>query len=197
MMLVEETQVPDAALPVDALKEHLRLGTGFTGDDLQDSVVLSFLRAAITAIEARTSKALIARGFVLTLDGWRDAGGQRLPIAPVRSISEVAIVDAYGQATVVDPTEYRLKPDTFVPTLRPIRTTLPGVPQNGSIEIRFEAGFGDGFEAVPDDLKQAVMLLAAHYYEYRDETALSDGCMPFDVTSLISRYRPVRMGLNG
>ena len=39
------------------------------------------------------------------------------------------------------------------------------------------------------------MLLASHYYEYRDETALSQGCMPFGVTSLIARYRPIRLGL--
>ena len=41
----------------------------------------------------------------------------------------------------------------------------------------------------------AVLLLAAHYFEYRDETALSDGCMPFGVTSLIQRYRTVRFSL--
>ena len=43
------------------------------------------------------------------------------------------------------------------------------------------------------DLAQAVMLLAAHYYEYRDETALAEGCMPFGVASLIERYRIVRL----
>lgn len=196
MMLVEETPVSDAALPVDALKEHLRLGTGFTEADLQDSVVLSFLRAAIAAIEARTSKALIVRSFLLTLDGWQNPVGQRLPIAPVRSVTEVAIVDVYGQATVVEPTDYRMKSDSFDPALRPMHASLPGVPAGGSVEIRFDAGFGEDFTAVPDDLKQAVMLLAAHYYEYRDETGLSEGCMPFGVTSLISRYRPVRMGLS-
>ena len=29
MMLIEETAVPDAALPVDAFKAHLRLGQWF------------------------------------------------------------------------------------------------------------------------------------------------------------------------
>ena len=38
-------------------------------------------------------------------------------------------------------------------------------------------------------------MLAAHYYEYRHETRLGDGCMPFGVSSLIERYRPLRIGL--
>ena len=39
------------------------------------------------------------------------------------------------------------------------------------------------------------MLLAAHYYEYRDTTALGEGCMPFGVSSLIQRYRVSRITL--
>ncbi len=50
---------------------------------------------------------------------------------------------------------------------------------------------------VPPDLQQAVFMLGAHYYEYRHETSLSDGCMPFGVTSLIERYRTVRIGMGG
>jgi len=38
-----------------------------------------------------------------------------------------------------------------------------------------------------------VLLLAAHYYEHRTETALGEGCMPFGVASLIERYRKVRL----
>lgn len=195
MMLVEETQVLEAALPVDALKDHLLLGSGFTEGDLQDPVLVSFLRAAIAAIEGRTSKALITRGFLVTLDGWTAPDTQSLPVAPVQAVTEVALVDAIGVAKVVDPSAYRLQKDAFHPRLRPMTTSLPSVPTGGTVEIRFDAGYGATFDAVPEDLKQAVLMLAAHYYEYRSDMALSQGCMPFGVTSLIARYRPVRMGL--
>ena len=195
MMLVEETQVPEAALPIDALKDHLLLGSGFTESDLQDPVLVSFLRAALAAIEGRTSKALISRGFLMTLDRWSSCEGQRLPVGPVQALTEVTVVDAYGAATTIDPGSYRLQKDLFDPKLRPTGTRLPGVPTGGSVEIRFDAGYGAAFDAVPADLRQAVLMLAAHYYEYRSDTALSQGCMPFGVTSLIARYRPLRMGL--
>lgn len=196
MMLVEETQVPEAALPVAALKNHLLLGSGFVESDLQDPVLISFLRAALAAIEGRTSKALITRGFFVTLEDWSSPDGQRLPMAPVQAITDVSLVDAYGVAITVDPGAYRLQRDAFVPRLRPMTVSLPRVPTGGSVEIRFDAGYGTSFDSVPEDLKQAVLMLAAHYYEYRNETGLSQGCMPFGVTSLIARYRPVRMGLN-
>lgn len=196
MMLVEETQVAEAALPVDELKAHLRLGSGFAEDSVQDAVLGSFLRAAMAAIEARTGKALMARSFVLTLHGWREACRLVLPVAPVVTINSVTLVDRFGAPTVVDAGDYRLEPDAFAPRLVPKGSALPGIPTDGSAEVRFDAGFGVGFAELPSDLSQAVLLLAAHYYEYRDETALSQGCMPFGVTSLIARYRPVRVGLN-
>ncbi len=193
-MLVEETQVPDAALPIEALTRHLRLGSGFAEDDLQDSVLASFLRASMAAIEARTGKALITRGFVVTFAQWRNAQAQGLPVAPIQSISDVTYVDRFGATTTLDASAYRLQKDNFEPKLKSTSTALPAIPSEGAVEIRFDAGFGPAFEDVPSDLAQAVLLLAAHYYEYRDETALSQGCMPFGVTSLIARYRLVRVG---
>jgi uncharacterized phiE125 gp8 family phage protein len=55
------------------------------------------------------------------------------------------------------------------------------------------AGYGAAWSDLPADLAQAVLMLAAHYYEYRHDTALSGGCMPFGVTSLLERYRPLRI----
>lgn len=193
MMLIEETAVPDAALPVTQFKSHLRLGTGFGEDDLQEPVLTGFLRAAIAAIEARTGKALIERAFSWSLTEWRDPTGQVLPIAPVSSLTEVAILDVHAGETLHPLDLFRLEKDSQCPKLRPVRVLLPTVPTGGSIRIGFLAGFAPDWAGLPADLGQAVLLLAAHYYEYRHETGLSDGCMPFGVTSLIQRYRPIRL----
>ena len=52
MMLIDESEVTETIFPVDALKRHLRLGSGFAEDDLQDAVLLSFVRAASVAISS-------------------------------------------------------------------------------------------------------------------------------------------------
>lgn len=193
-MLIEQTTVPDAALPVDAFKAHLRLGSGFGQDDVQDPVVTSFLRAAIAAVEARTAKALIARDFGLTLDFWRHVSAQTLPMSPVNEILSVTMRDRDGSETTMDAELFWLEQSLQRPRLRSSGATLPRIPRIGTVRVAFRAGFGDAWEDVPADLRQAVMMLAAHYYEYRNDTALSDGCMPFGVTSLIERYKPVRLG---
>ena len=102
MMLIEETAVPPAALPLAEFKTHLRLGTGFTDDDIQDALLESFLRAAVSAIEARTGKILIERVFSWTLSVWRDVGGQSLPIAPVNAITRMTLRDRADEEEVID-----------------------------------------------------------------------------------------------
>jgi len=194
MMLIEETAIADAALPVDQFKAHLRLGTGFAEDSVQDEVLKGFLRAAIAAIEVRTGKALIERGFSWSLNGWRDPAGEVLPVAPVTVVDAVTVTDATGAADTIAPDAYRLEQDSQRPRLRPMGSLLPKIAMGGSVKIAFTAGMSVDWGGLPADLGQAVLLLAAHYYEYRDETALGAGCMPFGVTSLIQRYRTVRFG---
>lgn len=193
MMLIEETTVPDAALPVDQFKLHLRQGTGFGEDSLQDAVLKGFLRAAISAIEARTGKVLITRDFSWTLTSWRDRSGQAMPVAPVTALTGVTLIDAADQETTIPISQFRLEMDSQRPKVLPVGSALPMVPYHGAVRLRFTAGFAAGWDDLPADLGQAVLLLAAHYYEYRHETALGDGCMPFGVTSLVQRYRNLRL----
>ncbi len=195
MMLIEEVTVPDAALPVSEFKAHLRLGTGFGEEGLQDDVLKGFLRAAIAAIEARTGKVLISRAFTWSLTGWRDRSGQVLPVAPVTDITSVVLIDEFDVETEMPADRFRLEPDSQRPRMRPVASLLPMVQTGGGIRIAFRAGYAEDWGGLPADLGQAVLLLAAHYYEYRNETALSEGFMPFGVSSLIQRYRSMRIGI--
>ena len=196
-MLLEDDMVLLSALPVEDFKAHLRLGRGFTGDTVQDAVLESFLRAAMAAVEARTGKVTITRAFTWTLPRWTEPREQPLPLAPVTAITEVALIDADGAEEVVDPLRYRLEKDAHFPALAGRSAGLPWPPSDGSIRVRFTAGYGSAWSDMPPDLAQAVMLLASHYYENREATALGSGCMPFGVTSLLERYRPMRLFSGG
>lgn len=193
MMLIEETTFADAALPVEEFKAHLKVGTGFEDDTLQDETLISFLRAAIAAIEARTGKALLERTWAWTIHGWHNEEGEAFPVAPVGAISQILRTDGDGEDEVLALSLVRFEADMHRPLLRPRGTFLPGVPTGGSVTVRFSAGIAGDWAGLPADLRHAVLMLATHYYEYRDDTALSDGCMPFGVTSLIQRYRPTRL----
>lgn len=195
MILIEETPTPEASLPVEAFKAHLRLGSGFGPDDVQDEVLLSFLRAAIAAVEGRTGKVLLERSFQQTVTSWRDTAAHVLPVAPVVAITRFEQVDHQGTRSDVAPEAYWLERDGQGPKLRPVSAALPRIAKAGSVVIHFDAGFATNWDGVPADLRQAVLMLAAHYYEYRHDTGLSNGCMPFGVSSLIERYKSLRVGV--
>tara|TARA_R110002073_G_scaffold162649_1_gene318460 strand:- start:8 stop:607 length:600 start_codon:yes stop_codon:yes gene_type:complete len=197
MMLVEETTVPQQALPVATFKDHMRMGSGFSDDDLQDGVLEGFLRAALAAIEARTGKITIERTFSLTLTAWRDGRSQALPLAPVRTIIGVTLLDRNGSEVQVDTASYRLIEDAHRPQVEAFGSTLPSVPQGGAVRIYMSAGYGPDWADLPSDLAQAVLMLAAHFYEYRHETAMSGQQMPFGVSTLIERYRNIRLFSGG
>lgn len=193
MMLTEETPILAATLPVQAMKDHLRLGSGFSDDGLQDGLIETYLRAAIATIEGRIGKVLLARRFKLVLEEWRLPDEQPLPVAPVAALVSVATVDAGGVVTVLDGTRYRLVPDQHRPKLRSLGIYLPSVPSDGHLEILFDAGFGATWAEVPADLAQAVLLLAAEYYEVRHEVDARVSGLPFAVQTLIERWRTVRV----
>ncbi|MBN2630087.1 MAG: hypothetical protein JXR75_06075 [Rhodobacteraceae bacterium] len=192
MMLTEQTGVPDTALPVQAMKDHLRLGTGFADDGMQDGLIVAHLRAAIAAIEGRTGKALLARRFLLRLIRWRGAA-QALPMAPVSALVSVTLLDALGVPSVLATDLYRLEADMARPRLLGTGRALPCISEGGAVEIVFDAGFGTSWAAVPADLAQAVLLLAAEFYERRHDGGQRAAALPLTVQSLIERWRTVRV----
>ena len=194
MMLVELTAPPAEALPVAGLAAHLRLGAGFADvlDPAETTALAGFLRAAIATIEARTGKVLLERRFRLRLECWRDAEAQPLPLAPVGAVERVEIEDGAGVVRTLDPGQWRLVPDLQRPLLRPRGAFLPAIPEGGFATITFLAGFGPGWDTVPADLAQAVLMLAARHHEERSFEA-GQAALPFGVGALIERWRLVRV----
>ncbi len=97
---------------------------------------------------------------------------------------------------MVDPARYRLERDSQRPAAGADRACVCRlIPAGGVGRDRVSPpGSAPAWGDLPADLAQAVLLLAAHYYEYRERgDALAQGCMPFGVSALIERYRTVRM----
>lgn len=192
MMLTEETPVPAAALPVEEMKHHLRLGSGFAVDELQDGLIEAYLRAAMAVIEGRIGKMLYRRRFLWVLDRWRDVE-QAFPVSPVAGIVSLTLIDAAGGEILAPAGQYRLVPDLHRPRLAGRGGALPVIPTEGMAKVVFEAGFGPGWTDVPVDLRQAVLLLASEYYEHRHDDGAQASGLPFGVVTLIERWRNVRL----
>ncbi len=193
MRLKEQEQVGRDRLPMAAFRDHLRLGTGFGDEALQDPVLEATLRAAIAAIEARTGKVLLERTFLWQVHDWRDGRVQALPVAPVTAVEAITMVSRAGEQSPIDLQCVVMEPSMQRPVLRAACSRLPTIPVHGYAEVRFRAGFADEWPGLPADLGQACLLLAASFYEVRHHGMDGDGAMPLAVTSLIERYRTVRI----
>ncbi len=191
MILTELTTLPNASLPLDLLKQHLRLGTGFSSSADQDELLEAYLRAAISAIEGRTGCVLLEKTFNWGLTNWRHYDRQVLPVRPVQAISELKLVDALGAETIAPTEKYHLVQDDMYPALTAVGLALPVIPSNGSVEVTFVAGYGPDWSDVPDDLGRAVLLLAADFYENR--ASREGASLPAGILALLERFRKVRL----
>lgn len=191
MILIEQTQVPDEALPVAEFRNHLQLGTGFADDGLQDSVLIPQFRAALTRIEGETGKAILQRRFRYAVTAWRAMAHEYLPLAPVTEIVSFSVSDRSGGLEVIAPGSYRLCEDAHRPQLKWLGLVLPTIPVGGTAEIVFEAGYSADWAGVPADLKQAVLILGTHFYE--DRSGRMGDRLPASVSSLLRPYRQLRL----
>ena len=92
MILTQITTIPPAHLPVAAFKDHLRLGSGFSDDSLQDGVLQTYLRAAIAAIEGRTGVIIPRRDFLWSLTRWDEHGDSRVGAGDGRACLSLPLI---------------------------------------------------------------------------------------------------------
>ncbi len=194
MNLNETTTLSSADFPIAELKDQLRLGTGFTDSGAQDGLLETCLRAAMGAIEARTSRILLRRRFQWNIYNWRmDGDTQALPFAPVSSILYLRMIAAGGEITTIDSADYKLQLDSHRPKIVALKRSFPAIETGGSAEVSMYAGYGF-WEHVPADLQNAMLMLAASYYENRDGMINGGGQIPFGVSALLEPYKRVRLG---
>ncbi len=174
------------AVTLSELKAHLRV----THED-EDALIAGVLVAAARAVEARGGLALMPQQWRLSLDR-PPAETIFFPFSPVASLDAVTVTDGEGTPQAIDISLYEFAAGS-PGRLRPAGPwPAPGIALDG-VRLDFTAGYEDA-DAVPDPLKQAVKLLAAHFYEAR-ETAVESRLysVPQSVDALIAPYREVRL----
>lgn len=159
--------------------------------DREDGVVLTFLAAARIAVERLVRKAMITQSWRVLLDAVPADGVVRLPLSPVQAVPAVRIADASG--VLVDWPGAGLLADLAGEPARLVfrrARPVPGVPVAG-IAIDVVAGYGSAPEAVPAPLRQAIALLAAHWYANRGMEPA--GGLPEAVIALAEPWRDPRL----
>jgi len=156
----------------------------------EDDLLAGLIRAARDDVERATGVAMIDQAWRLTLDDWPPRGTTHLLRHPVKEILSVTTFGPDGEASLVDPSRYELDALSRPARLH-FEQAAPALKAMNGVEIDFTAGFGEAGPDVPDLLKRAILLLVAHWYEFR--AAFGADEQPASYTTgydrLISSYR--------
>lgn len=158
-MKLERTVLPSTPLTLADAKTHLRVV-----HDADDAYIASLIDRAADYIEGYygSSLALGTQTYQLHLDGFPSV--ITVPIWPVQSISSITYRDADGnEQTLTDfDADTKGNPVTITP--------LPGAvfPQTDGTFNSVTVEFVAGFQFMPRDLEQALLLLIGHWYENRE-----------------------------
>lgn len=195
-----ERLLPPANPPValTELAEFLRLSQGFGDDAIEYPQLDQALTAATSVVERALSRCLVRQRWVWTISEWPkrsraafDHATLDLPLAPLLSIDSITRSQD-GQTTVLPPERYHVLDRDRARLL--FIGGRPSLPLGGSLSITFDVGFGEDWNAVPPDLRQAILQLAGHFFENRlaaDVEKLTP--LPFGVAALLDPWRPIRI----
>lgn len=193
MMLKEQWPAAYNPVPLRELAAHLRLSNGFSDDGSEDGLLELYLRNATAQIERRTGQVMVNRPYLLQVAHWDRRGCLTLPVGPVQMVDQIQFISP-SSTIDLDPEDWMLTPGT---TRQMVQGADGGplwpLPYGAVAEVHFTAGYGPTWNDVPNDLRQAVLLLAAHMYENRFGDVELDGGLPFGVLATVEQNRPVRL----
>jgi uncharacterized phiE125 gp8 family phage protein len=183
---------PAANLPVsiDAARRNSRIDT--TDEDTR---LTELIRVATAYVQKHTDTALITQTLSWKLDRFPiETKALYLPVWPVQSLSSVIYTDAAEASITIDLNTL----STRIPSRgqsRIARKKWAAWPSTldtpDAVDIRFIAGFGATEASVPEEFKQAILLLVSHWFENREAvlTGSASKEVEFAVSAIIDTIR--------
>jgi uncharacterized phiE125 gp8 family phage protein len=175
-------ELPGTVAPAVTMSEaqaYVRIETGE-----EEAVLAGLIRTASGLCEAFLNQVVVERPFAVVIPA--ASAWERLPVSPVRSVTEVVALDAAGAATMLSSASYAVDIDAsgdgWVRVSDPAGSTR--------IQVSGTAGLASDQNGVPEPIRQGVLRLVAHLFSTRDG---SGGDPPAAVTALWRPYRRMRL----
>tara|TARA_R110002167_G_scaffold34895_2_gene111464 strand:- start:2310 stop:2984 length:675 start_codon:yes stop_codon:yes gene_type:complete len=193
-------------------REHLRLD-----DDVDDSQIRSFIKAATDWAENYTGRFFISRTCQMMLDGasqidaplseGQSTGHYSRPIsnyieiaaAPVTVVSSIKYYADDDTQSVWSTSNYYV--DTFSDQAKIVLRSGGTYPTDlraaNGLEINFTAGYGETSSSVPEVIRLAILQYITFLYEHRgDFERFPAPTPPAILRTLLNPYRIIRFGVS-
>ncbi len=169
---------------VEVAKAHLRIAPADAG---QDEEVARIVRAATTRAERITQRAFLTQRWRLYLDCF-PAGAILIPRPPLQSVEAVTYTDPLGVEQVLDESSYLVNPFEILGQVTPSQGRKWPATARQAMAVKVD--FTAGYDAVPEDIVAAILLLVGHFDQNREEvvTGTIATRLPAGVDALLSPY---------
>jgi uncharacterized phiE125 gp8 family phage protein len=177
--------------PIALAEAKLHCKVDVTDDD---ALITALIVAARRLAEQQTGRALVTQQWKQTLDAFPVAA-IALDLPPLQTVESLKYYDTDGaQQTLAAGTDYTVHTSTPLGLVAPAYgTTWPATRDMlEAVEIAFTAGYGAA-AAVPQEIKQWMLLQIGHWYENREASGDRRNPLPY-VDALLDPYRVLRFG---
>lgn len=115
-----------------------------------------------------------------------------LPRPPALSVTTFSYEDSNGDSQTLTSSDYQLEVGEEPAILLPaIDTNWPTteIGNVAAVTIDYKAGYGTAASNVPQQIKQAILMLCSHWYKHREPVdSMNVNNVPFAVESLLGPY---------
>lgn len=162
--------------------------------EAEEDRLKALISAARAHVEDRISGAIIEQrvraGYEYSNRGYREL---ILPRPPLLDVERVFFVDGTGAEHAIDPSAYTVSRSSRLGAYLRFKSALfaPSGAHTTPLYVEFKAGYGAASDAVPPQIKQAILLVVDDWY---NNTALADsgaisGTIDKTVSRLLSPFR--------
>ena len=151
--------------PVTTAEAKLWMRVSISTDD---TLIASLITAATTYLEGQMNREFIDETLILKLD--RFLNEVELPGSPLDSVTSVVYIDTSGDTQTVSTDVFTVDTVAEPGVLRlgfnqtwPIPRTTPN-----AVTVTYVSGYGAAGSDVPEEMKTAIKILVAHWYENRE-----------------------------
>lgn len=161
-------------------------------DATEQALVETYITAARKWVENYTRYALITQTWDAYWDSWPTE--LRVPLPPLQSVTSITYIDGDDASQTLASSVYQTNITTMPGTIRvDSGQSWPALTNEkyNPIVVRFVAGYGDAATDVPEQYRQAIQLLAAHWYENREPISMGQTVtpIPMSVMMLVAQDR--------
>lgn len=155
--------------------------------DEDETAIASLIVAAREMAETYTRRAFVTQTWKMFLDAFPCGSAIELPRAPLQSVTHVKAYDDADAVTTFAASNYYVdsatRPGRIV--LREASSWPDAARVANAVEIQFVAGYGNA-AAVPNQIKQAILMTVAHLYEHRGDASVD---MPETACALLTAHK--------